>query len=176
MNIHERIGKALEDAELTDTSNVMWIEGSGDQREHTQMIRDLLTALESVGLTIVAERDPFGDDEVTVPAPSWQTVIDTLAERITKIEDWIDQDRQSVIDTLAERVAEIWDQHLTDGQTVVASNGRAHGVPVSPEEIPEELLEILDQRAGKQHSRQGSVVRCLAEILTRWEEVRMDLS
>lgn len=113
MNIHERIGKALEDAELTDTSNVVWIDTSGDERPHTQMIRDLLTALESVGLTIV-ERDPFHYAEVTVPAPSRQTVIDTLAERITKIEDWTDRDRQSVIDTLAERVAEIWDQDLTE--------------------------------------------------------------
>lgn len=39
-------------------------------------------------------------------------------------------------------------------------------------EIPQELIDILDDRAGKKHSRTGSVVACLAEILTRWEEIR----
>lgn len=40
------------------------------------------------------------------------------------------------------------------------------------EEIPQELLDILDQRGGKVHSRQGPVVKCLAEILTKWEEIK----
>lgn len=39
-------------------------------------------------------------------------------------------------------------------------------------DIPQELLDILDERAGKRHSREGSVVRCLAEILTRYDEMR----
>lgn len=43
---------------------------------------------------------------------------------------------------------------------------------MTPEEIPAELIQILDQRAGKEHSRTGSVVSCLAEILTRWEQIR----
>jgi hypothetical protein len=36
---------------------------------------------------------------------------------------------------------------------------------ITPENIPQEWLDILDRRAGKAHSRQGSVVTCLAEIL-----------
>lgn len=40
------------------------------------------------------------------------------------------------------------------------------------DEIPQELIDILDERAGKQHSRTGSVVSALAEILTRYEEIR----
>jgi hypothetical protein len=36
---------------------------------------------------------------------------------------------------------------------------------ITPENIPQEWLDILDSRAGKAHSRQGSVVACLAEIL-----------
>jgi hypothetical protein len=48
---------------------------------------------------------------------------------------------------------------------------------VTPDEIPQELIDLLDARAGKQHSRTGSVVSCLAEILTRYEELRCgDLS
>lgn len=41
---------------------------------------------------------------------------------------------------------------------------------MTPDEIPQDLLDILDKRAGKVHSRQGSVVACLAEILTRYDE------
>lgn len=39
------------------------------------------------------------------------------------------------------------------------------------EEIPGELVEILDRRAGREHSRDGSVLRTLAEILTRHEDI-----
>jgi hypothetical protein len=42
---------------------------------------------------------------------------------------------------------------------------------MTPEQIPAELIAILDQRAGKAHSRQGPVAACLAEILTRHEEL-----
>ena len=38
-------------------------------------------------------------------------------------------------------------------------------------EIPDRLMEILDRRAGKRHSRQGPVARCLAEILTEYEQM-----
>jgi hypothetical protein len=38
-------------------------------------------------------------------------------------------------------------------------------------EIPAELREILDRRAGKVHSAEGPVMRCLAEILTRHREI-----
>ncbi len=41
---------------------------------------------------------------------------------------------------------------------------------MSPEEIPQELVDILDRRAGKVHSRTGPVLSALAEILTRFEE------
>jgi len=41
-----------------------------------------------------------------------------------------------------------------------------------PEEVPEELIEILDRRAGKAHSRFGSAVSALAEILTRYDQLR----
>ena len=45
---------------------------------------------------------------------------------------------------------------------------------MSPEEIPQELVDILDKMAGKQHSREGKVINCLAEILTRYEHIRTD--
>jgi hypothetical protein len=48
------------------------------------------------------------------------------------------------------------------------------GVIVHPENIPQELIDILDSRAGKKHSRSGSVISTLAEILTKWEELRND--
>ena len=40
------------------------------------------------------------------------------------------------------------------------------------EEVPAELLEILDAHAGKLHSRTGSVATALAEILTAYEAMR----
>lgn len=43
---------------------------------------------------------------------------------------------------------------------------------MTPEEVPRELIEILDKAADKKHSRTGSVVTTLAEILTRYEELR----
>lgn len=43
---------------------------------------------------------------------------------------------------------------------------------MSPEEIPEELIRILDARAGKIHSSAGSVVTALAEILTAYDAWR----
>jgi hypothetical protein len=42
---------------------------------------------------------------------------------------------------------------------------------MTPEEIPDELKQILDERAGKEHSRQGPVMAALAEILTRHQEM-----
>jgi hypothetical protein len=42
---------------------------------------------------------------------------------------------------------------------------------MAPDEIPQELIDILDKAAGKEHSRQGRVVACLAEILTRYEKM-----
>jgi hypothetical protein len=41
---------------------------------------------------------------------------------------------------------------------------------MTPEEIPQEWLDLLDQRAGKTHSRTGSVASALAEIQTAYEE------
>lgn len=42
---------------------------------------------------------------------------------------------------------------------------------MEPQEVPQELIDILDSRAGKVHSRSGPVVSCLAEILTRFQEM-----
>lgn len=44
---------------------------------------------------------------------------------------------------------------------------------MTPEQIPQPLIEILNKRAGKQHSRQGPVVACLAEILTEYENLKI---
>ena len=43
---------------------------------------------------------------------------------------------------------------------------------LSPEDIPQELIDILDERAGKKHSRTGSVVAALAEILTEYDRLK----
>ncbi len=40
------------------------------------------------------------------------------------------------------------------------------------ESIPSELAAILDEQAGKVHSPGGSVRRCLADILNRYDELR----
>jgi hypothetical protein len=45
---------------------------------------------------------------------------------------------------------------------------------MTPQEIPAELLRILDERAGKVHRRTGPVVDALAEILTRYDELRAE--
>jgi hypothetical protein len=45
---------------------------------------------------------------------------------------------------------------------------------VESTEIPQELVDILDARAGKVHSRTGVVLTTLAEILTKYEEMRND--
>lgn len=39
-------------------------------------------------------------------------------------------------------------------------------------EIPQELIDILDERAGKKHSREGRVLTTLAEILTKYDEIK----
>jgi hypothetical protein len=43
---------------------------------------------------------------------------------------------------------------------------------VTPDEVPRQLIDILDRRAGRKHSRDGVVVTTLAEILTRYDELR----
>jgi hypothetical protein len=45
---------------------------------------------------------------------------------------------------------------------------------VESTEIPQELVDILDARAGKIHSRTGVVLTTLAEILTKYDEMRND--
>lgn len=45
---------------------------------------------------------------------------------------------------------------------------------MTPEDVPQELIDLLDDRAGKRHSRTGTVVRTLAEILTRYDELRQE--
>jgi len=44
---------------------------------------------------------------------------------------------------------------------------------MTADEIPQELIDILDERAGKKHSREGRVVSTLAEILTCYDEMRI---
>lgn len=43
---------------------------------------------------------------------------------------------------------------------------------MTPAEIPQELIDLLDERAGRKHTREGTVLTTLAEVLTRYEEIR----
>jgi hypothetical protein len=43
---------------------------------------------------------------------------------------------------------------------------------MTPEEIPQELVDMLNRDAGKQHRRTGTALRSLAAILTRYEQIR----
>lgn len=43
---------------------------------------------------------------------------------------------------------------------------------MKPTEIPQELIDIIDKRAGKKHSREGQVLTTLAEILTKYDELK----
>ena len=45
---------------------------------------------------------------------------------------------------------------------------------MTPGEIPQELLDILDRAAGKTHSREGVVAQTLAEILTAYDRIGAD--
>lgn len=38
-------------------------------------------------------------------------------------------------------------------------------------DIPQELINLLNERAGRQHSAEGAVLTTLAEILSRWNPV-----
>ena len=40
------------------------------------------------------------------------------------------------------------------------------------EDLPPELLEIVDRAAGRKHSAGGAVAQCLAEVLSRLEQIR----
>jgi hypothetical protein len=42
---------------------------------------------------------------------------------------------------------------------------------MTADEIPQELLDIVDSAAGKVHSRSGPVAACLAAVLTRHAEM-----
>ena len=42
---------------------------------------------------------------------------------------------------------------------------------MKPQDVPGELIAILDRAAGREHARTGPVVACLAEILTRYDEL-----
>lgn len=42
---------------------------------------------------------------------------------------------------------------------------------MTPDQIPQRFVDILDRAAGKQHSRSGPVLACLADILTAWEQM-----
>jgi hypothetical protein len=45
-------------------------------------------------------------------------------------------------------------------------------VPFTAETVPPELVAILDEQAGIAHSATGSVRRCLADMLNRYDEMR----
>lgn len=38
-------------------------------------------------------------------------------------------------------------------------------------EIPQELVDIVDEAAGRKHSRDGIVLETLARVLTRYDEL-----
>jgi len=42
---------------------------------------------------------------------------------------------------------------------------------MTPQEIPQPVVDLLDERAGRRHSREGSVLRTLAEILTLYDRL-----
>lgn len=42
---------------------------------------------------------------------------------------------------------------------------------MEPADVPQELIDLLDERAGKKHRREGVAVAALAEILTRYEQM-----
>jgi len=42
---------------------------------------------------------------------------------------------------------------------------------VQATDIPEEIVALPDERAGKIHSQEGRVLITLAEILTLWERI-----
>lgn len=42
---------------------------------------------------------------------------------------------------------------------------------MTPDEVPQGLIDILNLRAGRSHSRTGSVVGTLAEILTEYDRM-----
>lgn len=43
---------------------------------------------------------------------------------------------------------------------------------MTPDQIPQELIDILDRNAGRKHARTGSVIRTLAEILTAYDQLK----
>ncbi len=43
---------------------------------------------------------------------------------------------------------------------------------MTPDQIPHELIDMLDQAAGRTHNPDGRVLRTLAAILTRYDELR----
>lgn len=42
---------------------------------------------------------------------------------------------------------------------------------MTPEEIPQELVDLLDERVGKKHRREGVALATLAEIITKYDEL-----
>lgn len=44
---------------------------------------------------------------------------------------------------------------------------------MTPDEVPQEIIDIVDRDAGKVHSRRGPVVATIAKVLTRWEELKL---
>lgn len=50
-------------------------------------------------------------------------------------------------------------------ESIIAGTSRP---PVTVVSIPQELIDIVDKAAGKEHSRQGAVVRCLVDVLNAY--------
>jgi hypothetical protein len=47
---------------------------------------------------------------------------------------------------------------------------------VTPDQIPQELVDILNADAGKEHGREGRVLATLAKILTRYDAMRTNVN
>jgi hypothetical protein len=49
---------------------------------------------------------------------------------------------------------------------------KVRDLEMTADEVPARLIKILDQKAGKHHSRSGPVVTALAEILTEYDRLQ----
>lgn len=45
---------------------------------------------------------------------------------------------------------------------------------MTPEQIPPELIRMLDEAAGRQHTGTGTVATTLAAILTRYDQLKAE--
>lgn len=93
-----------------------------------------------------------------------RAVVDAVVDHFSDIDDLAGQGLKLDVDALLRlrRAAE----SALDVSGI--TGGRP---PIAPEDVPQELIAMIDAAAGKEHGRQGSVVRNLAEILTRFRDI-----